>query len=500
MQLEQNNLVWSLLDQHLLSDTRNAPAVTDETETVTYLELHQRVLSFTRSSLFSADMPAGSRVVCMVEDSIHLVVILLGLMRRGLVPCIVNPNLSTTACADVLETAQPACVITTASCYKKAAPILTAGNIACHVLHEEMCERFSTYQDLPVPVSILEDAFGVFTSGTTGKPDLVIHRHQDARITCETYVKQVLGVTKDDVLFSTSKLFFAYGLNSLLYALMHGATAILSPADNTLGKLWQIITRHKPSIVFSVPTMYLRLLDYPQRPHRLEYVRLCVSAGEHLPVQLYRDWHQHFRKRILDGIGTTEMLSTFISNTAEQYREGSTGKLIAGFKAEIRDEHHTALPAGQTGVLWVKGDTCPCSYVNHAEMSRKRFVDGWFKTEDMFSCDEEGFYYCHGRANDLIKCGGLWIFPQRIEVALNRHPMVLESAVIGEKQHGLLRPAAFVILKKAVDDPLQVTAELKEYCKVVCSKHEYPHSIYFVDDLPKTASGKLQRFQLERGV
>lgn len=476
MEYIRNNLVWSLLDKHLSSGRGEAVALRSEARAITYQELSQQVMHFIAQHQSFLDAPKGTLVMCLLEDSIESVVALLALMRLGLIPCIVNPNLTDKLYDDYLEIAKPGLVFSSTT--------LTVQPVGEAVYPSEI-----------TPVTEEAGAFGLFTSGTTGRPNLIIHRHQDPLITVKNYVQNTLQIESKDVIFSTSKLFFAYGLNSLFFALIHGATAILSPKNHSLEKIWHIITHDKPSLFFSVPTQYLRLLEHEAVPECIKHVRLCISAGEHLPASLHQRWQAKFNLGIIDGIGTTEMLSTFITNTPKVFRNGSTGQLVPGFQAEIRDEKNEKVAMGEIGILWIKGETYPCCYVNHAAISNDRFVEGWFKTYDLFSMDADGFYYYHGRASDLIKCGGVWIFPHHIEAVLNQHPQVLESAVVGEYQHGLLRPVAYVVLK--TDHANQtLMAELKKQCKEKCSKHEYPHMIYVVNEIPKTATGKLQRYLL----
>lgn len=496
MSSEMNNLSWLLLEQHHLSERAHQIAIIDDHHSITYRELHEHVIGFITQHPSIFALPVGSRVLCLYNDSISAVVIFLALLRGGLVPCMVNPNLPMGAYDKYLQLTAPSYILADSSHLNKLECLL----ISKHIPFCNVSENTTTASDddYPIkPVEPLSDAFGLFTSGTTGQPNLVVHRHQDPWFMNRNYGQHVLNINDSDILFSTSKLFFAYGLNNILFALIHGITGILSPQTNALDIIWKKINQYKPSIIFSVPTVYLRLLDHPDLPTGLEHVRLCISAGEHLPTSLYQRWKQRFNLPIIDGIGTTEILSTFISNTPEHSQEGSTGKIVPGFIAEIRNEYDHILPANEIGVLWIKGDTYPTAYLNQPEMTRKRFMDGWFKTYDLFSCDENGFYHYHGRANDLIKCGGIWIFPHRIETILNSHPLVIESAVVGVQQEGLLRPAAYIVLKQPVEDSNALISQLKHQCQQKCSKHEYPHLVYFVNNIPKTPTGKLQRYQLQ---
>jgi acetyl-CoA synthetase len=345
-------------------------------------------------------------------------------------------------------------------------------------------------------------AFCLYTSGTTGHPSAVVHRHKDIRVTNENYVKYFLSVNEMDVLFSTSKMFFAYGLNSICYALYHGAAVILSPQQLDPISIWQMIKVHKPTIFFSVPTQYYRLLN--NRPdHAVEYsnsVKFCVSAGEHLPFAIRNSWKELTNKIIIDGIGTTEILSTFISNHPHDKNMDSTGKVVPGFEISIRNKQQKEVSIDQKGILWVKGDTYKDSYLNHDEATRYRFVDGWFNSGDIFSRDKDGYFYYHGRSNDLIKSGGRWIYPYRIESILNQFPAVSECAVVSEVIDGLTRLVAHVALNKDIKPCAELVEELKNFTKKHCSSYEYPHFIKFITEIPKTPTGKLQRFKLKQNL
>lgn len=488
------SLPFHLLDKHIIEGKQDTHAIIDSEIVYTYGELFQQVMSFIASHEELLHLKQGSHILCLLEDGVELVVVIIALMRIGLVPCITNPNLPQNAYKSIMDISSPALVIGELTLKEKFLTDFVKWKIPYYfigqIINEKSTCAYPLFETKP-----LDSAFGLFTSGTTGQPNLVIHRQQDPLITAENYVRHVLKLTSQDILFSTSKLFFAYGLNSLLFALMHGGTAILSLRINSLEDIWQTIIAYKPSIIFSVPTMYQRLLGSTLTPKKLDNVRLCISAGEHLPVSLLQMWQKKFGLPIFDGIGTTEVLSTFISNTQDDFRPGSTGKPITGFQIEIRDEQNLKTPSGKIGHLWIKGDTHPTEYYNNAKISAERFTDGWFNTYDMFSQDLDGFYYYHGRANDLIKCGGIWIYPHRIEEILNTHPLVLESVVVGRSQNGLMRPEAFVVLNKPADNEASLTEELKKICKERCSRYEYPHSIHFVKSIPQTATGKIQRYK-----
>lgn len=339
----------------------------------------------------------------------------------------------------------------------------------------------------------------MYTSGTTNKPCGIVHRHQDIVLTNQLYGKGVLGIGPADSIYSTSRLYYAYGFNALFYALLNGASYRLSSQVQSPAATWAVLEQYHPSVFFSVPTQYARLLAYGDAK---DYTminwngRIGISAGEYLPDRLRQSWIELSGVSMLDGIGTTEVLSTFISNRINDTCAPSTGKIVPGFSVALLDDADHPVADGETGVLWVKGDTMPQQYFNAAEESTRRFKNGWFKTNDLFSRNAEGEYFYHGRSNDLIKSGGIWINPHKIEQVICGHPHVAECVIIGiPDENGLIRPCALVVLK----DDYRVTGilanDLITMAKQRCSRWEYPHQVNFVKTLPRNMSNKIVRRQ-----
>jgi 4-hydroxybenzoate-CoA ligase len=333
----------------------------------------------------------------------------------------------------------------------------------------------------------------------------------DMTVTSRNYAQGVLGLTERDVTFSASKLFFAYGLgNNMYFPLSVGASAVLCPDRPTPETVFSYLREFKPTIFFGVPTLYASMLDRkdrldreqgttpdPNADHELSSVRLCVSAGEALPAELFHRWKARFGIEILDGIGSTEMLHIFLSNRPGDARPGSTGKPVPGYELRIVDEAGRDVPAGELGNLMVKGDSAAHLYWHKREKTRKTMVGEWINTGDKYYVDPDGFYWCCGRGDDMLKVGGIWVSPVEVENAICKHPAVLESAVIGHPDdQGLVKPKAFVVLREGQASSDALADEIKARVKQELAPYKYPRWIEFVEALPKSATGKTQRFKL----
>jgi len=296
-----------------------------------------------------------------------------------------------------------------------------------------------------------------------------------------------------------AKLFFAYGLgNGLYFPFGVGATAVLLPQRPTPEHVYATVRRHHPTLYFGVPTLYGQMLE---EEGRMDGVRLCVSAGEALPADYLNRWKARFDLDILDGIGSTEMVHIFISNQPGDIRPGSSGKVVPGYEARIVAEDMTDLPAGEIGILLVKGDSAAAYYWNKHEKSRQTMMGHWINTGDKYYRDEQGYLYCAGRSDDMLKVGGIWVSPNEVEACLIQHPAVLECAVIGAPdEDNLIKPMAFVVLAKSKHPSLEVETELKDFVKSSLALYKYPRWIRFLDELPKTATGKIKRFELRSMV
>jgi benzoate-CoA ligase family protein len=354
------------------------------------------------------------------------------------------------------------------------------------------------------PTSRDAPAFWLYSSGSTGAPKGCVHLHHDMVVCAELFAGGVLGIRPTDRCFSVARLFFAYGLgNALYFPFAVGATTILSPAAPTPQHVYAIIERYRPTLFFSVPTGYGMMLAHKRvapddvTDFDLSSVRLAVSAGEALPPVLYERFKQRFGVDIIDGIGSTETLHMFISNRQDTIRPGSSGLVVPGYAARLLDDDGGAVPTGAIGHLWIKGDSVCAGYWNQHEKTKQTIEGQWIRTGDKYSRDEDGFFWYAGRSDDMLKVGGQWVSPVEVENALVAHPSVLECGVVGhEDRDGLVKPMAFVVLKADAVTTADLGRELQQFVRERLAEYERPRWVEFLPELPKTATGKIQRFRL----
>jgi benzoate-CoA ligase len=347
-----------------------------------------------------------------------------------------------------------------------------------------------------------DPAFILYTSGSTGEPKGAVHCQSDIFYTNETFCREVLRLTPQDRLFSSSRLPFAYGLgNSFSFPLLNGATTILcreKPSPDLIARLFQ---DQRPTIFFGVPVIYNLLLEYHRRGSKLDCssLRFCVSAGEALPAYLAEEWEREFGVQLIDGIGSTEMLHMFMSNHENDVRYGSSGRLLKGYEARLLDEHGEPTPDGVEGDLWIKGDSAARGYWENPEATANTFVDGWVRTGDLYRCDSDGFWFHMGRSDDCFKSSGQWVSPVEVEGALLRHSGVARVAVVEDFDADQLPCAcAFVVKQEVKSDSGQLEQELRKLLSQSLPRFKQPRRYVFVTELPYTATGKIQRFKLRR--
>ena len=501
------NVAVPFIDRHL-DEVRGGKAaiVFDDTgETVSYGQLAERV-NRCGNLLRSLAWESEGRVLMVVKDCPEFFYVFWGAIKAGLVPVPLNTLLRADDYRHIIEDSECAGLVYSPEYRGEVARALAgADHQPTFILCTEgpssvsdMLEEASAILE-PAPTSADSECFWLYSSGSTGRPKGAVHRHRDIVTTCVHYAADTLGVLEDDVCFSAAKLFFAYGLgNAMTFPLWAGATAVLSGQRPTPGLTFDIIETHQPTLFFGVPTLYaaqLRALD--ESPRDLSSLRCCVSAGEALPADIFRRWWERTGTLILDGIGSTEALHIFISNTADDYRPGTSGRPVPGYEARIADEEGEPVPAGETGRLFIRGDSTATHYWNNAERTAETMVEGWLNTGDTYYQDADGYYVYCGRSDDMLKVGGIWCSPVEIEGRLIEHPRVLEAAVVGRADADeLIKPEAFVVLNDASDASDALADELLEHCKEGLARYKYPRWVNFVDDLPKTATGKVQRYLL----
>ena len=348
-----------------------------------------------------------------------------------------------------------------------------------------------------------DTAFFLYTSGSGGQPKAAVHQHKDMLVASRSFAAGVLGLRPDDRTFSVSKLFFAYGLgNGMYFPFSVGASTVLNPERPRPEKVLEMVARHRPTVFFSVPTFYAALLREVERGAKADFssVRLAVSAGEALPAEVFEQFKNKFGLQILDGIGSTEMLHIFLSNFPGRARAGTCGKEVPGYEAQIVDDAGKPVPTGEIGNLWVQGASAFAGYWNKPELTARTKCGDWVVTGDKFFRDADGYYHYCGRSDDMMKVGGMWVAPGEVENALLAHPLVAEAAVVGAANAvGLMRPVAHVVLRAGACCTAELAGESREYIRARLASYKCPQEVHFLAELPKTATGKIQRFRLRGG-
>jgi benzoate-CoA ligase len=441
------------------------------------------------------------RVLLVAFDSPGWVAAFLGAIRMGAIPVPVNPLLQRSEDYDhyLDDSLARVVIVDAASEEKLTAAAGRAANMPAllrtdHIAPGPAAPAASTRRD--------DMAFWLYSSGSTGKPKAVVHLQHDIPVTCGTYAEQVLGITERDITFSTTGLFHAYGFgNNLTFPYWVGASTVLHAGRNTPATVLDTIEKRRPTLFFSAPTLYNAILNFEGAKSRdLSSIRHCVAAAEALPAEVWRRWKDTFGLTILDGVGSTEMLHIYCSNRLNDFRPGSSGKPVPGYELKILGDDGGPAPAGEAGDLYVRGDSALALYWAQHEKTKRSILGDWFFTGDRYRVDADGFYWYEGRSDDMIKVSGLWASPIEIESALLEHPAVAESAVVGIDLEGFTKIKAFIITKGDAVAGDALVAELQEHCKSRLQRFQYPHVIEFVPDLPKTVTGKIQRYKLREAA
>ncbi|HWQ33544.1 MAG TPA: benzoate-CoA ligase family protein [Blastocatellia bacterium] len=491
----------TLLDARLAAGHGARTAIYSGDERISYAELYQRVCAMARA-LRALGVARENRVLLMLGDTPAFPVAFFGAMRTGAVPVPVNPLYKVSDHRFFLADSAARAIITEAAFVDKVNEALAGAEESVSVIvAEELNELLAAHAGEFAPAGTHRDdmAFWLYSSGSTGRPKGVVHLHGSIPATCETFAQHVLQLTADDIVFGRV-LFHAYGLgNALNFPFSVGAATILSPGRPTPRDILDTIERCRPTVLCLVPTLYNAILNDPVcAAGALSSVRRCISAAEPLAPETWRRWQERFGLPILDGIGSTEMLHIFCSNTAESCRPGSSGRPVPGYELKIVDDDGRTVAAGETGHLLVSGPSAAPFYWRQREKSRRTMQGEWMVTGDRYRVDEDGFYWYEGRADDMLKVGGEWVSPIEIENTLMEHEAVSEAAVVGITTGGLMRIRAVVILTSPAHETSALKAELQEWCKERLQRYQYPHRIDFVTELPRTATGKIQRFKLRQ--
>jgi benzoate-CoA ligase len=487
-------------------------AFVDDHGSYTYADLAERV-DRCGAALLELGLEAEHRIVLGLLDTIDFPTAFLGAIEAGIVPIPVNTLFQPADYAFILADSRAKAAIVSAellAAFEAAAQqanwsgtivVSDPGEIARETRYPRLDTLLARAKplDAAAPSGPDDVAFWLYSSGSTGKPKGTVHVQTSLIRTAELFAQQILGFQESDVVFSAAKLFFAYGLgNALTFPMSVGATSVLLAARATPDAVNRMLRTHRATIFCGVPTLFGSLLVHPELPSREELaLRLCTSAGEVLPEEIGRSWTERFGVEIIDGIGSTEMLHIFVSNRPGAVRYGTTGRPVPGYRARLVDEHGAEVAPGEIGELEVSGPTAAAYYWNNREKTRRTFAGEWTRTGDKFRVDEEGNFVHCGRADDMLKVGGIWVSPTEVESALIAHELVLEAAVIGvADEHELVKPKAFVVLKPGVRGDDELAHALKLHVKSRLAPYKYPRWIAFVDELPKTATGKIQRHVL----
>jgi len=493
---ERYNVGADLLERNLEAGRGGKLAIVSAAGDLTYQELFQLACGAAHE-LRDLGVRREERVLIAGYDSPGWVAAFLGAIRLGAIPVPVNPLLQRSEDYDhYIEDSIARVVVVDANTEEKLKAAVTKAAGAPKMLR---ADRIAPGPDVaPAPTRKDDMAFWLYSSGSTGKPKAVVHLQHDIPYTCVTYAEQVLGITERDTTFSTTGLFHAYGFgNNLTFPYWVGASTVLHAGRNTPATVLETIEKRRPTLFFSAPTLYNAILNFEGAKSRdLSSIRHCVAAAEALPAEVWRRWKDAFGLTILDGVGSTEMLHIYCSNRLDDVRPGSSGKPVPGYELKILDEEGTHVQTGAAGDLYVKGDSALALYWAQHEKTKRSVLGDWFFTGDRYRVDKDGFYWYEGRSDDMIKVGGLWVSPIEIESVLMEHPAVAESAVVGISVEGFTKIKAFVITKgnAVAGDPL--VADLQEHCKSRLQRFQYPHLVEFVAELPKTVTGKIQRYKL----
>ncbi len=529
------NAALEFIDANLARGRGEKVAFIDAAGRHTYAALAERV-NRAGNALRALGAGMETRVLMCMLDGIDFPAVFWGAIKAGCVPIPINTLLTSNDYAHLLCDSRARIVVVSEALLDRFAPaleerthverVVIAGGVAQsdapapagagtsgrprtaagtgaadHCRLADLIAAASPRLDA-APTTCDDVAFWLYTSGSTGIPKGSMHLHRDLVTTAEHYGVATLGIREDDLVYSAAKLFFAYGLgNAMTFPFYVGATTVVLAGRPTPDAVTALLREHRPTIFYGVPTLYGAMLAQPSGSpgDGSPRLRLAVSAGEALPAEIGTAWEERFGAPILDGLGSTEMLHIFLSNREGDVRYGTSGKAVPGYRLKVVTEAGEPAAPGEIGELWVSGDSSAAAYWNQREKSLATFHGPWTRTGDKYVVDEEGYHHYRGRTDDMLKVGGQWVSPFEVESALLGHEAVLEAAVVAaEDERGLVKPKAFVVPREGVEADAALAAALQEFVKDRLAPFKYPRWIEFAGDLPKTATGKIQRFKLRR--
>ncbi len=504
------NAAAYFVDRHINEGRSDATAIECGDRRISYAALHDNVNRVGSALRDQLGVRAEERVVLLMVDSPEMVFSFFGAIKIGAVPIPINTLWTAADYEYVVNDSRAAVMIVSASLRSRLVDALQRCPSIRHIVVADadgddaamgwnaLIERASP--DL-APESTNRDApaFWLYSSGSTGRPKGCVHLQHDMVVCAENYAQGVLGIRPRDRCFSVARLFFAYGLgNAMYFPFAVGATSILSPGPTTPPAVYDVVERYRPTLFFSVPTHYAMMLAHydPHREFDFSSVRCAVSAGEALPTSVFNRFKERFGLEILDGIGSTEVLHIFISNRPGQIRPGSSGVLVPGYEAKLVDENGAPVPIGEIGNLLIQGDSTCAYYWNRHEQTKDTIEGRWIRTGDHYYQDHDGFFWFAGRSDDMLKVGGIWVSPVELEQTLLEHPAVQACGVTGRADHdGLIKPIAYVVAQMP-HPGAELAAELQQFAVERLAAYKRPRWVEFVESLPTTATGKLQRYKL----
>ena len=508
-----NAAAW-FVDRHIVEERGESVAIECGDRRLTYRDLQEQVNRAGTALKNELGVRPEERVVLLMLDVPEMIAAFFGAIKIGAVPVPVNTRWTAAEYEYVLRDSAARVIMLSDTLQTEAIKAIRACSSVRHVVVagadlddarairlEKLLADSSAVLEAE-PTSRDAPAFWLYSSGTTGRPKGCVHLQHDMAVCADNYARGVLGIREQDRCFSVAKLFFAYGLgNSMYFPLSVGATSILWPGAVTPAVVFDIVERYRPTLFFSVPTHYAMLLSHTaaEREFDLSSVRCAVSAGEALPPALFHRFRERFGVEILDGIGSTEVLHIFISNQPGRARPGSSGLLVPGYEARLVDENGQTVPQGELGDLIVRGDSTCAFYWNRHEQTKDTIAGHWIRTGDKYQQDEDGYFWFAGRSDDMLKVGGIWVSPAEVEHLLLEHPAVQACAVTGrEDRDGLVKPVAHVVVREGIASGAELGDELQQFARQRLAEYKRPRWIEFVDALPVTATGKIQRFKLRQ--
>ena len=506
--LRRYNAAVDLIERNLPARA-NKVAIVDDSGSYTYAELAERV-DRCASAFRDFGMEPEQRLILCLLDGVDFPACFLGAIKAGIVPIPVNTMCPATDYAWVLADSRAKAAIVSAARLPEMIEaariaewrgrIIVSGSLA-GARHPALSDLMAAASASATPAETRVDdvCFWLYSSGSTGKPKGTVHVQTSLVQTAELFARNVLGITERDLIYSSARLFFAYGLgNSLTFPMAAGATSILHGTKVTPSAVNAILCGQRPTIFCGVPTLFNSMLTTGDLPRPGEHnLRLCTSAGEALPEHLGRAWREHTGVDIVDGIGSTEMLHIFVSNRPGDVRYGSTGRPVPGYRVRLASENGEAVAPGEIGEMLVSGPSAAAGYWNNRQRTQSTFLGEWVRTGDKFRQTPDGDFIHCGRSDDMLKVSGNWVSPVEVEAALMAHEAVFEAAVIGAPdENGLIRPKAFLVLKPGARDGSELVQVLRDFCGTRLPHYKCPQWIEFVESLPKTATGKLQRYLL----